>query len=539
MRPFLFFFLVSSVKLMCSTLAIRLRTGVCRPGELTFEPSEIDLGTFQVHEPAFSKFSLRNNSDCMLQYNLSVILVEPSDLGALEEEDAKTPADWRTGVQSALSSVVQSADGRPAQGSPAVSSRRSKTVKRKGDREKQPLAHLMELDFPKGTIQARSNKLISLRFKAHVPVKYKFVVVCSYDLQSLASAAAKLGEELKATEDSGSSTTRRINAAELTIVAKGGFPKLLIVDARMENHLNADLVCVRRQLSMQLINRELNSPLSALEKTLHTNPEQVPAFTARDLIKMLKSFDINFGVGELNNAPKFVFFKFKNVSPLAVSWSIRYPEEVSLHIEQWADQGDPTTDERWQQAIMDRGLFHVTPKGGTIAMNEEADIKITYFHKFPGRHLLPITLQINHGKNIALNLIGQTVTTIPPLFTMTSFPFVYKPSDPIPEAAWQTSVARHYVLDAVPLGLEMNEAPVQQVPLFNDSQWPLQYSIGMSVLEDLREQSFGMPIYEILNPEGIVAPDTTSFLLVVFRPLQVCSRCIEIEFPPTTTDGRI
>jgi hypothetical protein len=242
------------------------------------------MGTFQVHEPHYANFSLRNNSDCVLQYTLSVRMITPDSLDDAFGETSQS--DWRTGAESAVSSVVVSSDGSPSQGTPAMSSRRSRQARNRKNKQGQPLAQVFELDFPSGTIQARSNKKISLRFKAQRPVPYKFCVVCSYDLQGLASAMER------ANHSSSNSSVRvalerRIQAAELVVSAQGGFPKVLLVDARMENALNSDLVGIRRQLSVQAINFELSSPLTPLERTLHTNPEEVKAFTARELIKML------------------------------------------------------------------------------------------------------------------------------------------------------------------------------------------------------------------------------------------------------------
>lgn len=99
--------------------------------------------------------------------------------------------------------------------------------------------------------------------------------------------------------------------------------------------------------------------------------------------QLLKNFNVSLGSGELNGQPEVLFLKLENVDCIdAVSqlvcflllitvvcgqaWAIKFPEDLEVALEQWADTGDPSKEERWQHAISDRGLFSVEPRYGNI-----------------------------------------------------------------------------------------------------------------------------------------------------------------------------
>lgn len=150
-------------------------------------------------------------------------------------------------------------------------------------------------------------------------------------------------------------------------------------------------------------------------------------------------------------------------------------------------------------------------------------MRISYFHKFVGRHEFPVTLHIKvdsillqfcvlifappisqKGKQITLRLVGDTTDLPPPHLNLSWLPVdpPLAPSSATASAAADSSkqptdssaslglsladvnlVARHHAFEPLPLGLHDSELPLQTFPLINDSPYELGYKLDLTALE--------------------------------------------------------
>ena len=67
----------------------------------------------------------------------------------------------------------------------------------------------------------------------------------------------------------------------------------------------------------------------------------------------------------------------RNEGKLNASFQLRYPTEMELQIEHWADKGEPTAVELKQHLIVDRGIMEVAPKAAAPAPGAAATIRVT------------------------------------------------------------------------------------------------------------------------------------------------------------------
>jgi hypothetical protein len=114
--------------------------------------------------------------------------------------------------------------------------------------------------------------------------------------------------------------------------------------------------------------------------------------------------------------------RLENVGSVDASWHIRFPQDMEVAVEQWANDSDPTREQIWQQAMVDRNIFLVEPRRGTLKRGESVRLQMVYYRKYPGRHDMPVILHVKKGKQLTINMIGESVASMPPLLTLTSLP---------------------------------------------------------------------------------------------------------------------
>lgn len=138
-----------------------------------------------------------------------------------------------------------------------------------------------------------------------------------------------------------------------------------------------------------------------------------------------------------------MFLRLENVGSSDASWHIRFPQDMEVAVEQWANQGDPTREQIWQQAMVDRNIFLVEPRRGTLKKGESCRIQMVYYRKYAGRHDMPLILHVKKGKQLTLNLVGESVAAMPSLLTMAALPLE------LPSAAHSESYRHHWYISYI------------------------------------------------------------------------------------------
>lgn len=466
--------------------------GDCTDGIIQFNPTSLDFKTVQVNSQGQQQsLFIKNASDCALKYHLTYRQLDVDEV----DSDAASP--------------------------------------------------IIGFDNAQGELPAGSQKRIQVFFRPNKAVPHKFELLCHYGDANQPDALTPRKESI---------VRKRINSARKTdadyfsqaqqfellpssdsvvscgVVGKGGFPTLNITDARYESetNLNRDLLTVWRQLSLDSINHELVQPLSEIEDTIITDACKLRAFSAADLIHHLKSFEFNLGIGKVSGPTATVFLRIDNTEPLDVEWSVRFPDDMDVALEQWADTGEPDRATRWQQAISDKELFVVHPRSGHLKTGEHTIVSVSYFHHFPGMHVLPVILQIKKGKQLCLRLIGETVHEYPQKLTLSHLPPAY--DEPLEERIGESKKRTLlYRLEDLPTCLSDEEAPIQTFPLINHSGVPLRYKVDTEPLLQARADNFDVNVWKVLNPTGVVEPNGVMYLEMIFRPFE--AKKYEITLP--------
>ena len=73
------------------------------------------------------------------------------------------------------------------------------------------------------------------------------------------------------------------------------------------------------------------------------------------------------------------------------------------------DPGEPSTEQAFENEMLQKVFFEVHPKQGTLKPNEQIDVEAFYFPKEVGEHYLNICFQVVNGKPLILKFAGQTL----------------------------------------------------------------------------------------------------------------------------------
>lgn len=146
--------------------------------------------------------------------------------------------------------------------------------------------------------------------------------------------------------------------------------------------------------------------------------------------------------------------------------------------------------------------FDVHPRSGTIEPKASLTLTVSYKYtslKFGGVHRLPLLFRVLHGKQVWIDLMGET---LPP---STALLFLPDHAD--------------VQLRPVSIGLPAEEVPTQAVRLWNvgDIDVPYNVEIVDCVEPSLRVGSIAEPLSLIVD-NGVVAAASSLEIPVAFRP---------------------
>lgn len=135
------------------------------------------------------------------------------------------------------------------------------------------------------------------------------------------------------------------------VTGSGGYPTLAMVDIRSKSTSTSNLWSM---CSVKDLNSCLSLPLDEDDIT-YNNMD-----TLKQKPELLKTFDISFPPSNKGSDPCTLYTLFKNTSNLQVDFNIKFPNDLEVEVEPWADAGEPSEGDLRQNAILGEGKPHNT-----------------------------------------------------------------------------------------------------------------------------------------------------------------------------------
>ncbi|GMH93769.1 hypothetical protein TL16_g12719, partial [Triparma laevis f. inornata] len=473
-------------------------------GAVSFDPPQLDFGVKLVNYSETRELRLINGSDCDLKYQILHHLIEGPPGSDPRLLGAHIP------------------------------------IKKHAD----PNANnLMIMDKPFGILPARSKLRTKVTFSPSNHGGYKFEMICKVGrvdengfekmvspeeaglLQRNAEArvdagydgndvylAGLPGTSAEEKKDDGSFMPLKIN-----LVGSASFPTVVFRDVRVERGgfgLGCSSDQMYGQLGLELINKTLATPLTRqeVEYNLLSSPD----------LSKLPTFNLPFTPAPLKSPEQVLFLELRNPAHLPVKFSIHLPNEKSIELETWADEGEPTEEEVKINKIIDEiKCFDVFPREGELKSGESMTVRVSYKYnnlEYGGRHELPLLLRIFQGKQFWVKCIGRTLEKEEPCLlprTVNGLTSLYP----------------------VAMGTRPHEAPLQVTELMNVSGRPFDYKVDMKAVAKFNEENgYGLELLKLENPSGRIASFKSVMLRWRFLPLE--AKLYELDLPVKMIDGK-
>jgi hypothetical protein len=86
----------------------------------------------------------------------------------------------------------------------------------------------------------------------------------------------------------------------------------------------------------------------------------------------LKNFNWDFGKVPIKNGskPRKIILTLKNVGGVAADFRFKMPNDSEIEMEAWADPGQPTPEQAFEKHILNKKIFVIHPKFGSLAPGE-------------------------------------------------------------------------------------------------------------------------------------------------------------------------
>ena len=263
------------------------------------------------------------------------------------------------------------------------------------------------------------------------------------------------------------------------------------------------------------MNKELLFPLNSSE--IAFNSADQATSSNDDIQKLLKSFIWDFGKIPIKGGGKArkISITLKNVGGVQADWVFKMPNDSEIEMEPWADPGEPSEEQAFEKEILDKQIFTIEPRRGSLAPGEQMDLSVNYYPKEVRKHHLNIFFQILNGKPLSICFKGETL-----------------------HRRAQLSLLKHtYHLPAVPIGLE--SAVTYPIEIKNLGITKLKYSIDTEKLQEMNKENFDFSIFEIQNPEGTLKSNDTQHIYTMFRPLEAKNYSLDLPIRVSDIEGPV
>lgn len=229
----------------------------------------------------------------------------------------------------------------------------------------------------------------------------------------------------------------------------------------------------------------------------------------------LSQFSWDFGKLPIKNGskPRRITLSLKNVGGVQADWNFKMPNDSEIQMESWADPGTPSQEQAFEKEILDKKIFEIEPRRGSLAPGEQMDLNVLYYPKEVRKHHLGIFFQIMNGKPLSIKFEGETL-----------------------HRRAQLQLIKHtYDLPPVPIGLEW--AITYPIEVKNLGITKLKYRIDMTRLEQLNAENHDFRVFEIQNPEGTLKSNEISHIFTLFRPLEAKKYALDLPVIISDIEG--
>jgi len=424
--------------------------GSGQSGQISCDHSSIDFGDIIVGNDNEQTVTLWNDSDCCLKYRLK--------------------------IQHKLTTLQLD------------------THTKKNDQS------ILSLDHYEFLLPSRSNKKLIIKVKPNERAYYQCTV--SYELVSIDN------QELNNTADE-----HIIGKRLCDVTVQGVYPSLILNDIQgggcVEHYSKKTL---QELFHVKNFNRLLDndpdpSELRYSMTSRHSTRRRMP-----DTTSALNYFD--FGTSIYGSEPCVISVSFYNNTGSTTEWSLKYPSDLQLELDYWADTGELEPDELHEMFVMDCELFHIQPMKGMIKAGQSQTVIFTYKHALLGIHQIPLLFKIKQGREIKIFLLGHTVD---------------------PDVSALHFISKTHEFDPVSIGNTM--PPVQHYPLYNGSNQPVRFTFDLSVLDHIQKENYDWRVIECLTPIGEIPPFQHVDTQWLFAPLEL--KCYQISIPLHIENGDI
>ena len=470
-------------------------------GAVSFDPPMLDFGVKLVNYSETRELRLINGSDCDLKYQILHHLVSG-------------PAGSDPRLLGAHIPIRKSSDPN------------SKS--------------LMVMDKPYGILPARSKLRTKVTFSPYNHGGYKFEMICKvarvdedgFEKMISPEEAGLLQRNADALVDAGHGEDSAYYAnlpgeekkedggfmpLKIGLIGSASFPTVVFRDVRLDRG-GVGLGCspdqMYGQLGLSVINKTLATPLTRdeVEYNLLSSPD----------LSLLPTFDVPFTPAPIKSPSQTVYLELRNPAHLPVKFSIHLPNEKSIELETWADEGEPTAEEVKINRIIDElKCFEVYPREGELKSGESMTLKLSYKYsslEFKGRHELPLLLRVFQGKQFWIKCIGRTLEKTEPCM--------------VPR-----TVNGLTQLHPVAIGTRPHESPLKETELMNVSSQDFDYKVDVKSIKKFNdEHGYGLEILKLENPTGTIVNNHSVQLRWRFMPLE--AKTYEYGIPIKMINGK-
>mmetsp|Transcript_8000 Transcript_8000/g.7193 ORF Transcript_8000/g.7193 Transcript_8000/m.7193 type:complete len:211 (-) Transcript_8000:100-732(-) len=204
------------------------------------------------------------------------------------------------------------------------------------------------------------------------------------------------------------------------------------------------------------------------------------------------------------------------------------PSDSYVSADPWADPGEPSDEEAFEKAMVERRIFEIKPKSGVLPRGESSEIQLFYSPSFDEKfsqkqagsqsaineqHHLCCFFQIVNGKPIAIELRGKTLAPSKGLL------YIKK---------------THYTFPPVPIGTLL--PAIYPIEIHNVGSGKINYKADTEALaaysdDKIRSQE---KLLDIQNPIKTLNAGEKSYLYCLFKPLE--AKKYNFTLPITVSD---
>lgn len=182
------------------------------------------------------------------------------------------------------------------------------------------------------------------------------------------------------------------------------------------------------------------------------------------------------------------------------------------------DPGEPSPEQAFESQMLQKQLFEVNPKQGTLKPNEQMDIEAYYYPRDVGEHNLNIFFQVLNGKPLILRFAGQTLPAKRGHLQLRKEVFVLPPT-PINLTTPITYPLEIRNLGSIKFEYEVDEKPLQELAERNYN------------FKDI----FFIPSHK--KKKAPVQPSKSEYIYVMFRPIEAKTYSIELPIAVKDIEG--